>query len=334
MKKAAESGFLIEKNRALSYNYKIEILAAGGLEGNGKHMNKGALYVAACYVAWGILPLFWKTLRAVDSVYLLAARILWSMVMMLILLSVRREWGGIRAVLKDRREWMRLACAGVLITLNWGVYIWAVNSSHMVDASLAYYMMNPMSVLLGTVLFHERLTKLQWFATGLTVTGIVIASVRFGVFPWIAVVIGGSFTLYSAVKKKVKTDANVSIFFETATMTPLALLWIAVADVNHMGAVGVLHGAQWLLLPMGGVVTTIPLMFFAVGIRSTSMSLSSVLMYINPTMQLLLGVLMYHEEFNVTHGVLFGFVWTSLVIFLISDQMKRKKTMKESEPCE
>ncbi len=296
-------------------------------------MNTGALYVAACYAAWGILPLFWKTLGAVNSVYVLASRILWSLVMTLVLLTVRREWGSVRAVFRARRDWLRLAVAGALVTVNWGVYIWAVNNSHIIDASLAYYIMNPMSVLLGTVLFHEKLTRLQWFATALTVAGIVIASARFGVFPWIALMIGGSFALYSAVKKKVGTDANVSIFFETATVAPLALIWAAVAEIEGTGAVGVLHGAQWLLLPLSGVVTTIPLMLFAMGIKTTSMSLSVVLMYINPTAQLLLGVLVYHEAFNATHGILFGFVWTSLTIFLISDRMKRKKILKESEPC-
>ena len=297
-------------------------------------MSSGALYVTACYVAWGILPLFWKTLGAVNSVYVLAARVLWSAIMMLLLLGARREWSGVRAVLKERREFRRLAAAGALITVNWGVYIWSVNSAHMIDASLAYYMMQPLSALLGTALFHERLTKLQWFATALAVSGIAIASFRFGVFPWIALVIGISFSLYSAVKKKVKTDANVSIFIETATVTPLALAWMLFAEARGAGAMGVLHGAQWLLLPLGGVVTTIPLLLFAVGIRSTPLSLSGVLMYINPTLQLLLGVLLYHEEFNLTHGILFGFVWVSLAIFLISDYMKRKKTMKESVLCE
>lgn len=304
-----------------------------GPERNGRAMNTGAFYVVACYAAWGILPVFWKTLGAVNSVYVLASRILWSLVMMLVLLTVRREWGGVRAVIQAPREWLRLAVAGALITVNWGMYIWAVSSSHIIDASLAYYMMNPMSVLLGTVLFHEKLTKLQWFATALTVAGIVIAAARFGVFPWIALVIGGSFTLYSAVKKKVGATAGVSIFFETATVAPLALLWVIAAEMGGTGAGGVLHGAQWLLLPLSGVVTTVPLLLFAVGIKTTSMSLAGVLMYLNPTAQLLLGVLAYHEEFNATHGILFGFVWTSLIIFLISDRMKQKKTPKESEIC-
>ncbi len=297
-------------------------------------MKKGALYVAACYAAWGVLPLFWKILGAVDSVYVLSARIFWSMAMMLLLLTARREWGCVREVIGRRSETLRLAGAGALITVNWGVYIWAVNNAHVLDASLAYYMMQPLSAVLGTVLFRERLTRLQWFATALAAAGVVIASFRFGVFPWVSVAIGGSFALYSAVKKTVKTDANAALFIETAAVTPLALLWIAVADARGAGAVGVLHGAQWLLLPLAGIVTTIPLMLFAVGIRTTSLSLSGVLMYTNPTLQLLVGVLAFHEEFTLTHGILFGFVWTSLAIFLISDYLKRKKTLKESEPCE
>ncbi|WP_081579575.1 EamA family transporter RarD [Oscillibacter ruminantium] len=298
-----------------------------------KVMNTGAFYVAACYAAWGVLPLFWKSLGSVNSVYVLASRIVWSLVMTLLMLTARREWGSVRTVLQNRWEWARLAVGGVLITVNWGVYIWAVNSAHIIDASLAYYIMNPMTVLLGTLLFREKLTKLQWFATGLTVTGIAIAAVRLQVFPWIALVIGGSFALYSAVKKKVTVDANVSIFFETATVTPLALIWIITAEMQGAGAGGILHGAQWLLLPLSGLVTTIPLMLFAVGIKTTSMSMSGVLMYINPTLQLLLGVLLYHEEFTVTHGILFGFVWTSLTLFLISDRRKQKKTAKENEAC-
>lgn len=304
------------------------------VNGDGGNMNKGALYVTGCYILWGILPLFWKTLGAVDSTYVLAARVFWSAFVMLLLLCVRREWGGVRAVLKDRRELLRLILAGALVTVNWGVYIWSVISAHIVDASLAYYMMQPLSALLGTALFHERLSRPQWFATALAALGVVVASVRFGVFPWIAVVIGTSFALYSVVKKKVKTDANVSIFIETATVAPLALAWMLFADARGIGAVGVLHGAQWLLLPIGGIVTTLPLLLFAMGIRTTPLSLSGVLMYINPTLQLLLGVLLFREEFNLTHGILFGCVWTSLVIFLLSDLRKRKKIVKESKSCE
>lgn len=295
---------------------------------------KGPLYVLACYVLWGLLPMFWKLLEDVDSLYVLATRIVWAMVLTGGVLLWRRDrLAGVRGALRNRRERTLLAAAGCAVCVNWGVYIWAVSHGHMLDASLAYYMNPILAVLVGTVVFHERLTGLQWAAVAVTFAGIVVTVVRWGQIPWIALVIGGSFAVYGALKKKVSSDAVVSNFLETLVLSPFALCTIFYLEAGGNGAVGLLNGWQWLLLPAAGAVTTVPLLFYAVGMKTTPMSLSGVLMYVNPTLQLLLSVLLYQEDFTLTHAILFGFVWTGLVLYLAAGVLDRRRHRKEDVPC-
>ena len=296
--------------------------------------SRGPLYVLICYVVWGLLPIFWKLLDEVDSLYVLATRIVWSMVLTGVILLARRDrLSGVRAAFRDRREWGRLAVAGCVICVNWGVYIWAVANGHMIDSSLAYYMNPILAILLGTIVFRERLTRLQWLAVAVTFTGLVITVIRYRQIPWIALVIGGSFAVYGALKKRVRSDAAVSTFVETLTLAPFALALIFWMEARGAGAVGVLTGGQWLLLPVSGVVTTVPLMFFAAGMKTTPMTLSGILMYINPTMQLLLSVALYGEAFTMTHAILFGFVWTGLVLYLIAGARQSRRHKEEETPC-
>ena len=287
-------------------------------------MKKGTLNVMACYIIWGILPIFWKTLSAVNPVYVLAARIFWTMIFAALILLLGKRLSLIKSVLRNRDELIRLAFCGVFISLNWGSYIWAVNSNHMLDSSLAYYMYPILSILLGMLVFRERLTKLQWLSVAVTLTGIIITVVRYGQFPWISLVIGGSFAIYGVIKKKVFSSAGVSVFFETLFISPITLAFMIWSDIGGNGAVGVLQNAQWLLLPAAGIVSVVPLLFFAQGIKTTPMSLSGLLMYINPTLQLLLSVLVYGEEFTVTHAILFGFVWTGVTLYLLAGFQKKR----------
>lgn len=294
----------------------------------------GPLCVLVCYVLWGLLPTFWKLLGDVNALYVLGARVVWSMVLTGAVLLWRRDrLSGVRAALRDRRERCLLPAAGCAIFVNWGVYIWATVNGHLLDASLAYYMNPILAVLLGTVVFRERLTALQWTAVAVTLMGLMAAVIRWGQFPWIALVIGGSFAVYGALKKTVRSDAAVSTFLETLTMTPLALAAIFYLDARGLGAVGVLEGWRWLLLPAAGVVTTVPLLFYAAGIRTTPLTLSGILMYVNPTLQLLLSVLLYRETFTATHAMLFSFVWAGLGLYLAAGALDRRREKKEDTTC-
>lgn len=294
-------------------------------------MKKGPLCVLACYVLWGLLPGFWRLLNMLDPLYLLAVRILWALLFTALLLAAMGKLSTVAAVFRDRRELLRLCAASVLICINWGVFIWAVNSGHILDSSLAYYMNPILTVLIGTLAYRERLTRLQWLSVAITALGLVIAMFRFGQFPWAAVVIGGSFALYGAVKKDVSVDAVTSLLMETLIAAPPALavvLWNGLRG----GALSVLEGRQWLL-PLAGVVTSVPLLFFAYGIRRTPLTLAGIIMYVNPTLQLLTGVLFFHEEFTATYGILFGFVWAGLALYLLSSWLEHQKHKEEAPPC-
>lgn len=292
---------------------------------------KGPLCVLACYILWGLLPVFWKQLAAVDSMYVLGSRIVWSVVLMGVILALQHKGAALRAV--GRQQLVRLALAGIFICINWGAYIWSVSHDHVLDASLAYYMNPILAILIGTVVFREKLTGLQWLSVGVTFAGLVITVVRYRQIPWLALVMGGSFAVYGALKKGVRTEAGVSVFYETLTLLPVALGYVILMEACGAGAVGVLQGGQWLLLPLAGVVTTLPLLLFAVGMKTTPMSLSGILMYINPTLQLLVSVWLYHEAFTATHAILFGFVWSGLVLYLLSGWWNERKRRKEEIRC-
>jgi len=179
--------------------------------------------------------------------------------------------------------------------------------------------------LLGTIVFREKLTKLQWLSVAVTFTGLVVTIVRYRQIPWMALIIGGSFAIYGAIKKGVHVEPGVSLFYETLVLAPFALIFMGVSELQGNGAIGVLSGAQWLLLPVAGIVTTVPLLYYAKGIKTTPMTLSGILMYVNPTLQLLVAVVLYHEEFTATHAILFAFVWSGLVLYLIAGIMKNRK---------
>ena len=287
-------------------------------------MAKGPLYVLGCYIIWGLLPIFWKQLAAVNSMYVLGSRIVWSMVLAVVLLALRRDrFTGLQAVFRNKREWMRLSIAGCVICVNWGTFIWAVNHGHMIDSSLAYYMNPILAILIGTIVFRERLNRIQWLAVVVTFTGLVITVIRYRQIPWIALVIGGTFAVYGALKKTARTDALTSMVVETSMLAPVFLVILLWMEWQGRGAVGILQGWQWILLPVAGVATSVPLMLFSAGMKTTSMSLSGILMYINPTLQLLVSVWLYHEEFTTTHAILFAFVWGGLVLYLFSGRQKK-----------
>ena len=294
-------------------------------------IGKGPVYITVCYIMWGLLPLFWKLLSAVDSMYVLASRILWSVVLMGIILAFGRKGKAVREA--GRKELLPLALAGVFICINWGTYIWSVTHGRVLDASLAYYMNPIVSILLAAVVFKERLTRLQWLAVGVTFAGVVVTVIRYGQIPWLALTMAIAFGIYGGFKKGVRAESAVSVFYEALVLLVPAVAFMAFMEIRGTGAVGVLHGWQWLLLPMSGVVTAVPLLLYAKGLKTTPLSLSGILMYISPTIQLLLSVWLYHEEFTATHAILFGFVWSGLVLYLVSGRLNDRNRRKEKEVC-
>ena len=296
---------------------------------------RGPLCVLICYLCWGLFPLYWKPLGAVNSFYVLCARVVLSLVFIaFVLLFIKDGYKRVRAVLGNKRELLQLALSGTCMCINWDIYIWSVGHGYALDSSLAYYMNPILSILLGTIVFRERLSKLQWLAVAVTLAGIVVTVISFGQFPWVAVLIGGTFAIYSAVKKGVTVDSATAVFYETLALAPFCLIAMGWLESRGMGAIGVVHdGWLWAMLLGCGVVTTIPLLFFGAGIRYTPMTMVGILMYVNPTIQFLVSVLVLGEEFTNTYKILFSFVWTGLAIYLLAGWLQHRKEKKEDVPC-
>lgn len=289
--------------------------------------NRGPLYVFLCYFAWGILPVYWKFLTTVDSFFILGNRVLWSLVFALVMLVLLGQMDHLRAAWAERRTRRVLLLTGVLIVVNWGSYIIAVNTGHVIDASLAYYLNPLMSILIGCCFFKESLSGLQKLAVVLATVGVLYAVVSYGVVPWLALIIGGSFAAYGAVKKTVTTGGVTSLAVECLWMlVPALVMMIWLWAQGQTAAAGeTMAWWQWLLLPTTGIVTALPLFVFGKGIQTTSYSLSGILMYVNPTLQLLCGVFLFHEAFTRTYAVMFAFVWAAVVLYLASAWLQHRQ---------
>ncbi len=288
-------------------------------------MNRSTLQVLGCYILWGLLPVFWKLLSGVNSAYVLAQRIVFSCVFCLAVLLVKRRGAAVQAILRDKKQRRLYLRCGLLITVNWGVYILTVATGRILEASLAYYMNPLFSIVIGALIFKERLSPVQWVSVGLAFVGVMYSVVLYGSVPYLAVIIGLSFALYGALKKGIKAESEVSICMDTLAVLPLALGFILYAQLSGLTTYASLTGGEPALLALSGVVTSVPLMLFAGGIKKTSITVSGILMYVNPTLQLLLGVFAYGEEFTKANAVTFAFVWLAVILFVADGLRHRKK---------
>ena len=287
-------------------------------------MNRSSLSVLGCYILWGLLPIFWKLLANVDSVYVLAQRVLFSCIFCLAIILLKKNGSSVKNILKSKTERRRYFVCGILISINWGVYILTVAMGKILEASLAYYMNPLFSVVIGALIFKEKLSAVQWVSVGLALVGVMISVIAYGNVPYLAIIIGLSFALYGAMKKTIKAESEVSICMETMSVLPLALAFIVYAQLSGYTTFSSLSNAEMLLLAASGAVTSIPLMLFAKGIRKTSITTSGILMYINPTLQLLVGVLIYNEVFTKMNAITFAFVWAAVILFVLDSLRKHK----------
>lgn len=288
-------------------------------------MNRSSLNVLGCYILWGLLPIFWKLLAGVNSAYVLAQRIVFSFVFCLAVILIRKNGGEIGKIIKNKSERRKFFLCGILISINWGVYILTVAMGRILEASLAYYMNPLFSVLIGAIFFKERLSRVQWASVALAFAGVMFSVIRYGEVPYLAIIIGLSFALYGALKKGIKADSETSICMETMAVLPIALVFIAYAQFSGFTTFSSLTTAEALLLIATGPITSIPLMLFAKGIKETSIVTSGILMYINPTLQLIVGVFIYNEAFTQTNAITFAFVWAAVILFVFDSLRKNKK---------
>lgn len=280
-----------------------------------RHLGSGILEAILAYFLWGLLPVYWKALQAVPPTQILAHRIFWSFIFLCVVVTVRREWRLLGQLVRSGRALRYHAMAAALLTVNWLTYIYGVNTGRIVETSLGYYVNPLVSVLLGVVVLHERLARAQWLAVGLAACGVAVFTALVGQLPWIAVVLAATFGLYGLVKKQAQATAVPGLTLETGVVLLPALAWICGAEVQGKGALGHSDALTNTLLVAAGVVTALPLLLFSAAARKVRLSTMGLLQYVSPSCALLLGVLCYHEPFDLARLAGFAMIWVGLGLF-------------------
>lgn len=287
-------------------------------------MKIGYIYALAAYIMWGLLPIYWKAFTEVGAWEILSHRIIWSVVFVAFLVTVTARWNKLKQAIPDTKSKLAILACSILISINWVIYIWAVNNNNIVEASLGYYINPLVNVFLGVFFLKERLSKLQWAAISLAALGVLIMTVSYGQFPWVSITLAVSFGIYGLTKKKVKVDTIVGLSLETFVVLPLALIYLF-AFQQGGEALNVLSGWQLALLTLSGVATALPLLFFAEGVKRLPLSTISFVQYLSPTISLFIGVWLYNEEFSAIEMASFGLIWSALVLYTIQ-LMRKSKT--------
>ncbi|HWO75474.1 MAG TPA: EamA family transporter RarD [Bacillus sp. (in: firmicutes)] len=298
---------------------------------------KGIIYAASSYVVWGFLPLYWKWLDHVGSYEILAHRIIWSFIFMVGFLAVTKSFKKIRETLtylaEDKKRIAVLVSASALITVNWLLYIYAVNSDHIVQTSLGYYINPLVSVLLGIVFLKESLKKLEVFSLFLALAGVLVMTISYGHIPWLALGLALSFGVYGLLKKIVKLESSVGLMLETFIMLPFAFIFVIGLTAEQQSSFLQADVPTTILMIGSGAATAIPLLWFAMGTQRIPLNLIGFLQYIAPSLMLLIGVFLYHEPFTVTDQLGFAFIWSALILFTFSKMKKphARNRFKEKE---
>jgi chloramphenicol-sensitive protein RarD len=278
---------------------------------------RGLVFGVAAYLLWGLFPLYWPLLKPAGAVEILAHRILWSLAFVAILLWRTRGWATVRTIVADRRKRRLLAGCAVVITANWGTYIWGVNSGHVVETSLGYFINPLFTILLGVVVLHERLRRVQWVAVGIASLAIVVLTVNYGRLPWIALVLATSFGLYGYFKKRASVGAVESVAVETGFLAVPALVTLLLIQLQGNLAFAQHSAGNSLLLMLTGVVTAIPLLLFSAAARRLPLSVIGLLQYLAPVLQFAVGVGIDHEKMPAARWIGFVLVWIALAVLTI-----------------
>ena len=277
---------------------------------------RGLLAAATAFTIWGVFPAYWHLLKAVPSMQIMAHRVVWSAVLVVGWLLWRQGWDWWRTLAARPRMLAALALSGAVIAFNWGLYIWAVNAGHVVETSLGFFINPLVTVALGVVVLRERLRRPQWIAVACAAAGVAWLTWSAGSPPWIALGLAGSFALYGLVRKLVPVDAVAGLGVESLFMFLPALAYVLWAEAGHGGGfIGGWSLGTQLLLVFSGVVSAVPLIGFAYGVRRIPLSVVGLLQYIAPTLQLLLGVWYFHEPFGAAQLLGFGAIWLGLAIY-------------------
>lgn len=278
-----------------------------------KTVLQGIGAAVAAYTLWGLLPVYWKALNGATATEILAHRMIWSLLFLLAVLAVRRQWQWVQVMRRQRRLRLTYLASATLLAANWGIYVWAVQMNRVVEASLGYFINPLVSIALGVLVLRERLRPAQWLAIAIAAAGVAWLTYSAGALPWIALALALSFGFYGLLRKQTPLGSFEALTVETLWMFVPAVLWLGWLAGNNGG---IHHDAGlWLLLLSTGVVTAAPLLFFGAATQRIPLTTIGILQYLAPTLQLLLGVLVYGEPFSTAQLIGFGAIWTALAIY-------------------
>lgn len=276
---------------------------------------KGLLAASGAFFMWGLFPLFWVLLKAVPALEIIAHRVVWCALFVVSYLLWRDGIGWLRVALAGPKVLLTLIASSILISINWGLYIWAVTHGHVVEASLGYFINPLVNVLIGVLLLHERLNRAQWTSVALAAIGVLWLTVQHGGLPWIALTLAFSFAFYGLLRKQVAVESVPGLGIESLLLTAPALLFLFWREAQGLGQFGHAPLRIDLLLVVGGALTALPLIGFAYGARRIPYSQVGILQYLAPTLQLLAGVFVLHEAFPLSQLIGFSFIWAALGIY-------------------
>jgi chloramphenicol-sensitive protein RarD len=277
---------------------------------------RGLVYGASAYLMWGVFPLYFPLLEPAGTAEILATRMAWSLLVMLVVLRLGSGLGGVAAVLRNRRQFGLLTLAAVLVSVNWGTYIYGTNSRHVVETSLGYFINPLFTILLGVLVLGERMRAAQWAAVGIATVAVLVIAVDYGRPPWIALILAVSFGLYGFCKKQANVGAVDSLAVETGVLFVPAVIALTVIGINGDLVFGT-RPATSILLAGTGVITVIPLLFFAAGTRRLPLSIVGLVQYLAPVLQFAVGVGIRHEKLPTAELVGFCLVWVALIVLTV-----------------
>ncbi|MGE6554438.1 EamA family transporter RarD [Exiguobacterium artemiae] len=292
-------------------------------------MNKsGFIATLSAYIIWGLLPIYWKLLATVSSEEILAHRIVWSFIFLLLLLSLQKALPKFTGALKNPFTRRLFFLNGLIISMNWFIYIWAVNHNFIVEASLGYYINPIVSIIFGVFFFREKLSRIEWLAILLATIGVLILTIGYGKFPWISLALAFSFGFYGVVKKQRPLESTVSLTIETLAPLPIAILFL-----GYMGVSGqeTFTSSPFVMIGLflTGIITAVPLLLFGFGAQRIPFTVVGFLQFVAPTLSLAIGVLLYDEPFTRTHLIAFTFIWSAALVFTLNGLLIRKKQLRK-----
>ncbi|MGM0481171.1 MAG: EamA family transporter RarD [Pseudomonadota bacterium] len=289
---------------------------------------QGVFFALAAYTFWGLAPIYFKLIKQVPPFEILAHRIVWAFALVLILIIAMRRMDRILPIVRSPKLMLRLALATLLLGGNWFIFIWAINTNHLLDASLGYYINPLLNVAIGMAFFGEKMRKLQLVAIALAIIGVGIQIVTFGSIPWVALALAGSFATYGAIRKRLPVDSISGLWLETALLTPLMLVYLLVFASSSVSDLTVNSLQMNLLLVAAGLVTTVPLLCFTAAAQRLRYATLGFFQYIAPSLMFLLAVLAYGEPLAASKLLTFVIIWSALALYTLDSVLQRQRNKR------